>query len=84
VQTEKIKSIIEHGLLDSLVILDGDGIHFQSIVVSDKFEDKNMLERHRRAYRTSGDKMGKVVHALFIRTLTLYEWNKEKVLGKPV
>jgi acid stress-induced BolA-like protein IbaG/YrbA len=78
VQSNEIKSIIEQGITDSLVMLDGDGTHFLCIVVSDKFADRNMVQRHQMVYKTLGDKMGKEIHALSIRALTPDEWNRQK------
>lgn len=77
-QIDEIKSLIEQGIAGSLVLLDGDGTHFQSIVVSDKFTDKNMVQRHQLVYQALGDAMGREIHALSIRALTPDEWDKQK------
>ena len=77
-QIDEIKSIIEQGITDSMVMLDGDGTHFRSIVISDKFAGKNMVQRHQMVYQALGDKMGREIHALSIRALTPEEWDKQK------
>ena len=77
-QIDEIKLLIEQGITGSMVMLDGDGTHFQSIVVSDKFTDKNMVQRHQMIYQALGDKMGNEIHALSIRALTPEEWDKQK------
>ena len=77
-QIDEIKSLIEQGITGSLIMLDGDGTHFQCIVVSDKFAGKNMVQRHQMIYQALGDKMGSEIHALSIRALTPEEWDKQK------
>ena len=61
-------------------MLDGDGTHFQTTVVSDQFCGKTMLQRHQMVYKTLGDKMGKEIHALSIQTFTKGEWENQKGL----
>ena len=77
-QIDEIKSILEQGITGSMVMLDGDGTHFSTIVVSDKFAGKNMVQRHQLVYQALGDKMGREIHALSIRALTPDEWDKQK------
>ena len=77
---DKIKQYIETGLTEAEVMLDGDGTHFQTTVVSDQFCGKTMLQRHQMVYKTLGDKMGKEIHALSIQTFTKGEWENQKGL----
>ena len=80
-QIDVIKQLIEKGLTGSEVILDGDGTHFQTTVVSDQFCGKSMLQRHQMVYKTLGDKIGREIHALSIQALTRDEWENQKGLG---
>ena len=80
-QIEEIKLMIEQGIPGATVILDGDGTHFQAVVVNDGFAGKNMVQRHQMVYKSLGDKMGKEIHALSIRALTNEEWEKQQDLG---
>lgn len=73
-QADTIKSMIESGLTGCQATVSGDGSHFDAIVVSDAFEGKNTLARHRMVYGTLGDNMQSAIHALSMRTLTNAEW----------
>jgi len=50
------------------------GGHFQVVLVSDQFEDKNQVARHRLVYRAVSDLMPGKIHALAIRAYTLPEF----------
>jgi BolA protein len=50
------------------------GGHFRALVVSDRFEGKNRLERQRLVYAALTDEMGAQIHALSMTTLTPDEW----------
>jgi len=50
------------------------GGHYRLILVSDSFEGKSLLERHRAVYETLGTDKSDSVHALAIRTFTVREW----------
>lgn len=78
---DEIKQLIETGLTGAGVMLDGDGTHFQTTVVSDQFSGKTMLQRHQMVYKTLGGKMGREIHALSIQALTRDEWINQKGLG---
>ncbi|MCK5498551.1 MAG: BolA family transcriptional regulator, partial [Gammaproteobacteria bacterium] len=58
--------------------VEGDGRHFQVIVVSDAFSGKNMVQQHQLVYQTLGDKVGGDIHALSINTYTNEEWQQQK------
>lgn len=77
-QPDEIKKMIEIGLTGADVMLDGDGTHFETTVISDQFAGKTMLQRHQMVYKTLGDKMGREIHALSIQALTKDEWTKIK------
>jgi len=44
---------------------DGRG-HYRVLIISSKFEDKSMIDRHRMIYRTLDDMMALEIHALAI------------------
>lgn len=77
-QVEEIKEKIEQGFTDCEVYIEGDGRHFQAIVVSDDFSGKNMVQQHQLVYQTLGDKVGDDIHALSISTYTKDEWQQQK------
>lgn len=54
----------------------GDDNHFQCVIVSDRFTDKTMVERHQMVYAALGDSMREAVHALALKTYTPDQWAK--------
>jgi acid stress-induced BolA-like protein IbaG/YrbA len=81
VHIDEIKQLIANGLPGAEVMLDGDGTHFQTTVVSDHFCEKTRLQRHQMVYKTLGEKMGREIHALSIQAFTRVEWENQKDLG---
>lgn len=79
-QVEEIKEKIEQGIANCEVYVEGDGRHFQAIVVSDDFSGKSMVQQHQLVYQTLGDKVGGDIHALSINTFTTAEWQQKKSL----
>jgi acid stress-induced BolA-like protein IbaG/YrbA len=80
-QREDIQQLIESGIPDAIVEVEGDdGTHFGAIIVSDSFEGKSIVQQHQIVYKTLGDKMGTAIHALSIQTLTPEEWEQKKKL----
>ena len=56
--TEEIKNLIEVGLPESEVTVEGDGNHFVVKVVSDSFEGLPVLKQHKLVYSTLGERVG--------------------------
>lgn len=78
VSPEDIKRWIEAGLDDAQVEIEGDGHHFNAVIVSPAFEGKSRIQQHQLVYGTLGDKMKAEIHALSMRTLTPGEWQQER------
>lgn len=75
-QPEEIKALIENGISGAEVRVSGDGRHFEAIVISDDFDSKNTLQRHRMVYATLGDRFDTdALHALSIKTYTRKDWS---------
>ncbi len=53
--------------------LTGGGDHFELFIVTPEFEGKGLVDRHRMIYSLLGDKVGKEIHALALKTLTPLE-----------
>jgi len=74
--SEQIKKIIHQGLPCEHLEIEGDGDHFEAVVVSAEFAGKTRVQRQQRvnallrAYFDSGK-----LHALSMKTLTPEEWN---------
>jgi stress-induced morphogen len=65
---------IAQGLDCEHLQVDGDGRHFQAVIVASAFEGLRSVQRHQRVYAALGDLMRETVHALSMRTLTPAEW----------
>lgn len=74
VTPESIQANIEQGMATEYLNVDGDGRHFEAVVVSEAFAGKSRIQRHQLVYQTLGDRMREEIHALSIKTYTLQEW----------
>lgn len=73
---EQIKTLILAGLPCEHLELDGDGQHFQALVVSAEFSGLNRVQRQQRVYATLREKLDSgELHALSFQTLTPEEWS---------
>ena len=75
--SNRIREMIEKGIPTSFVKVDGDGTHFETVVVSEEFRGKSPVERHKLVYGALGDAMGGEIHALSIRAYTAEQWEKQ-------
>ena len=75
---EKIKNKISNNLDCSHLSVDGDGRHFEAIIVSQDFLNKSRVHRHKLVYDALGDSMAQEVHALSMKTYTSEEWKNLK------
>lgn len=72
-EAEEIRRLIEQGLPGARVEVrdtTGGGDHFEALVVSESFEGKMPVERHKAVYAALGDALKAQVHALSLKTLT--------------
>jgi acid stress-induced BolA-like protein IbaG/YrbA len=71
---QQIHDLIIAGMPEANAEVRGDdGVHFEALVISDAFQGKLPLARHRMVYATLGSLMGGEIHALALRTLTPQE-----------
>ncbi len=77
-EPDEIKAIIETGMPGASVEVDGDGTHFEAVIVSDTFIGKTLLERHKLVYGVLGEAMKERIHALSLKTFTPEQWEKIK------
>ncbi len=66
--------ITQHLACDYIKVLGDDGTHFEAVVVSPAFVDKNMVQQHQLVYAALGDRMRAEIHALSMRTYTPQAW----------
>ena len=72
---EELQTIIAAGLACDHLEVEGDGRHWQAVIVSTEFAGKRLIQRHQRVYATLGARMHTdEVHALSMKTYTPAEW----------
>ena len=52
------------------------GFHLETVIVSDAFNEKTLVERHKMVYEAMGSLMKHEIHALSMKTLTPKEWEE--------
>lgn len=67
---ELIHGYLSAGLECTHLEVEGDGQHFQAIIVSPAFVGKRLIQRHQLVYAALGDRMREEIHALSMKTLT--------------
>ena len=77
-QPETIKQLIEAGLQGSQAFVDGDGHHFEAVIVCGAFAGKTMVQQHQLVYQALGDKMKAEIHALSMKTLTPEQYQQQQ------
>ena len=76
VTPEQVKSYIEQGMPCVHVEVQGDGHHFEAVIVADEFRGKNRVQQHQRVYQALGDRMKAEIHALSMQTFTPEQWKE--------
>ena len=71
-----IKQYIEQGLECDHVEVQGDGRHFEAVIVSPLFRGKSKVQQHQLVYAALGERMREDIHALSMKTLTPEEWQQ--------
>ncbi|MCW9024663.1 MAG: BolA/IbaG family iron-sulfur metabolism protein [Gammaproteobacteria bacterium] len=56
----------------------GSESHFKLVVVSEAFDGKNLLARHRLINEILADELANKIHALTMHTYTLAEWQESQ------
>lgn len=74
-ETSKVQTLIELGLPDSQVTVDGDGSHFQARIISSAFAGLSRVKRQQLVYATVQSQISDgSLHALSFQTFTPDEW----------
>lgn len=77
----EIQRLIESGIPGSTaIVLDdaNDGEHFSAEVVAPGFDGQSLVKQHQAVYRTLGERMGREIHALALKTFTPAQWASRK------
>ena len=80
--SKQIKKRLESYFLnDKVEVFDTRGTedHFSIIVISDKFNDINIVKRHQIIYQLFKNEITKEIHALQTQTYTNSEWKKKNI-----
>ena len=73
---QQIETWIKAGLPCDHIHVEGDGRHFEAVIVSAEFRGKNMVQQHQTVYAVLGDRMREEIHALSMKTFTPEDWAK--------
>ena len=71
---ESIERAIAAGLACEHVAVQGDGHHWEAVIVSARFEGLPRVRQHQLVYAALGDAMREEIHALSMTTLTPAQW----------
>lgn len=74
---ERLREILEQGMACDHLEVNGDGRHFDAVIVSAAFDGLGRIQRHQAVYKVLGDLMVEDVHALQLKTHTPDEWNQQ-------
>ena len=76
---EQIKELIRAGMACEHLALDGDGQHFEALIVSGEFAGKNRVQRQQHVNKILKAKFDSgELHALSFKTLTPEEWSAQR------
>ncbi len=76
---DQIKQLILAGMACEHLALDGDGHHFEAVIVSAEFAGKNRVQRQQHVNKILKDKFDSgELHALSFKTLTPEEWSAQR------
>jgi len=75
---EQVRQYIAEGLPCEHIHVQGDGAHFEALIVSSQFIGKRAIARHQLVYAALGERMKAEIHALSMRTLTPAEFQSEQ------
>ena len=74
VEPASIERSIRSGLEVLHVEVQGDGAHFEAVIVSPAFSGLSRVRQHQLVYAALGDRMREEIHALSMKTYSPEEW----------
>lgn len=76
---DQIKQIILAGMACEHLALDGDGQHFEALIISAEFAGKSRVQRQQHVNKILKAKFDSgELHALSFKTLTPEEWSAQR------
>lgn len=76
IDPEQIKGWIAERLACEHLQVDGDGHHFEAVIVSAAFRGKSRVQQHQLVYAALGERMRAEIHALSMKTYTPEDWQQ--------
>lgn len=74
-KTSEIESLIEAGLPESQATVEGDGTHFNALIICPAFEGQSRIKRQQMVYDTvRAQLLDGSLHALSLKAMTPGEW----------
>ena len=73
ITVDEIKNRIEQGLNTQSVEVEGDGHHFSATIISQDFQGKTRIARHRMVFSLFSEDIKQRLHALSINAITIDE-----------
>lgn len=78
ISNEEVHAILANNIEDAEIIIEGDGYKYQATVVSNIFEGKNTVQRHKIIYTYLNEPIAAGrLHALSLKTYTVQEWQEQ-------
>ena len=77
--TNEIKQKLENIFTDDIIeVIDTNGMnnHFSLVIISDKFLNMSLINRHKLIHKVFKKELTYEIHALQIKTYTREEWRK--------
>jgi len=74
VTPEQVRQYIQQGMACDHIEVQGDGAHFEAVIVSPLFEGRNKVQQHQIVYRALGERMREEIHALSMQTYSPTAW----------
>ena len=72
---QQIAELIQRGLPGSrATVASEDNVHFEAVVIAEKFAGLRSVQRHKLVYETLGALMGNEIHALALQVFTPDEY----------
>jgi acid stress-induced BolA-like protein IbaG/YrbA len=76
---QQITELIQRGLPGSrATVASEDNVHFEALVVAERFAGLRAVQRHKLVYETLGALMGNEIHALALKVYTPDEYERAR------
>ena len=77
-QPSEVKALLEAGLQDCEITVQGEGSHFDILVVGDMFDGLRPVKKQQLVYAVLNEQIADgSIHAVNIRTYTPAEWDAQ-------